>query len=101
MSVPRNHARLFHVTHGTAGPPALKSPATTRGSARHALLRRHRRDRGPRFRPECGKRETLVGAWHKGRAQYEIPRGLDLDRYSTVVIWCRAFSANFARAPLR
>ena len=35
-----------------------------------------------------------------GDQQYEIPRGLNLDRHSTVVIWCRAFSVNFARAPL-
>jgi hypothetical protein len=38
---------------------------------------------------------------NKGDQQYDIPRGLNLDRYSTVVIWCRAFSVNFARAPLR
>jgi hypothetical protein len=38
---------------------------------------------------------------NKGDQQYEIPRRLDLDRYSTVVIWCRAFSVNFARALLR
>jgi hypothetical protein len=38
---------------------------------------------------------------NKGDQQYELPRGLDLDRYTTVVIWCRAFSVNFARAPLR
>jgi hypothetical protein len=37
---------------------------------------------------------------NKGNQQYELPRGLDLERYSTVVIWCRAFSAKFARAPL-
>jgi Electron transfer DM13 len=37
---------------------------------------------------------------NKGNQQYDIPRGLDLDRYSTVVIWCRAFSVSFARAPL-
>jgi hypothetical protein len=37
---------------------------------------------------------------NKGDQQYELPRRLDLDRYSTVVIWCRAFSVNFARAPL-
>jgi hypothetical protein len=35
-----------------------------------------------------------------GNQQYEIPTSLDLDRYSTVVIWCRAFSVLFARAPL-
>jgi Electron transfer DM13 len=37
---------------------------------------------------------------NKGDQQYDIPRGLDIGRYSTVVIWCRAFSVNFARAPL-
>jgi electron transfer DM13 len=37
---------------------------------------------------------------NKGNQQYDIPRGLDLARYTTVVIWCRAFSVNFARAPL-
>jgi hypothetical protein len=38
---------------------------------------------------------------NKGNQQYDLPREIDLDRYSTVVIWCRAFSVNFARAPLR
>jgi hypothetical protein len=38
---------------------------------------------------------------NKGDQQYDLPQGLDLDRYSTVVIWCRAFSVNFARAVLR
>jgi hypothetical protein len=38
---------------------------------------------------------------NKGNQQYELPRDLDVDRYSTAVIWCRAFSVNFARAPLR
>ena len=38
---------------------------------------------------------------NRGNQQYELPRDLDLDRYTTVVIWCRAFSVNFARAPLR
>jgi hypothetical protein len=38
---------------------------------------------------------------NKGNQQYKLPGDLDLDRYTTVVIWCRAFSVNFARAPLR
>jgi hypothetical protein len=37
---------------------------------------------------------------NKGDQQYELPQELDLDRRHTVVIWCRAFSVNFARAPL-
>jgi hypothetical protein len=35
-----------------------------------------------------------------GNQQYELPRDLDVGRHSTVVIWCRAFSVLFARAPL-
>ncbi len=37
---------------------------------------------------------------NKGNQQYELPRRLELDSPHTVVIWCRAFSVNFARAPL-
>jgi hypothetical protein len=37
---------------------------------------------------------------NRGNQQYAIPRGVDLDRYSTVVIWCRAFSVLFTRAPI-
>jgi hypothetical protein len=37
---------------------------------------------------------------NKGDQQYELPRGLGFDRDRTVVIWCRAFSVSFARAPL-
>jgi hypothetical protein len=36
-----------------------------------------------------------------GNQQYRVPTTVDLERYSTVVIWCRAFSVLFARAPLR
>ena len=34
-----------------------------------------------------------------GDQQYEVPRGVDISRYATVVVWCRAFSVLFARAP--
>jgi hypothetical protein len=37
---------------------------------------------------------------NKGNQQYDLPNGIDLERAHTVVIWCRAFSVNFARAPL-
>ena len=37
---------------------------------------------------------------NRGNQQYDLPRKLDLTRDTTVVIWCRAFSVNFARAPL-
>jgi len=37
---------------------------------------------------------------NKGTQQYEIPAGTDTGRYSTVVIWCRAFTISFAKAEL-
>jgi Electron transfer DM13 len=38
---------------------------------------------------------------NKGNQQYTIPADADTRRYSTVVIWCRAFTVLFARAELR
>jgi hypothetical protein len=38
---------------------------------------------------------------NKGDQQYEIPARVDVPREATVVVWCRAFSVLFARAPLR
>lgn len=38
---------------------------------------------------------------NKGNQQYELPKNIDFDRAHTVVIWCRAFSVNFARATLQ
>jgi hypothetical protein len=37
---------------------------------------------------------------NRGDQQYTVPADVDLPRYRTVVIWCRAFSVLFARAPL-
>ncbi len=48
-----------------------------------------------------GLRRSRGAQGEQGNQQYELPRDLDLGRYSTVVIWCRAFSVNFARAPLQ
>lgn len=38
---------------------------------------------------------------NRGNQQYDVPADVDVSRYSTAVIWCRAFSVLFARAPLR
>jgi hypothetical protein len=37
---------------------------------------------------------------NEGDQNYDIPSGLDLNRYRAVTIWCRRFSVNFATAPL-
>jgi hypothetical protein len=36
-----------------------------------------------------------------GDQNYLIPEGVDLDRYSTAVVWCRRFTVGFAAAALR
>ena len=35
-----------------------------------------------------------------GSQNYAIPRGVRLDRYRSVVVWCKRFSVPFAAAPL-
>jgi hypothetical protein len=37
---------------------------------------------------------------NRGDQQYEIPADVDVSQYTTVAIWCRAFSVGFARATL-
>ena len=37
---------------------------------------------------------------NKGNQQYELPDDIDVARFDTVVIWCRAFSVGFAAATL-
>lgn len=36
-----------------------------------------------------------------GNQQYDLSRDIDLRRYSTIVVWCRAFSVAFTSAPLQ
>ena len=50
---------------------------------------------------DLGDFEDLGGLkGNRGNQQYDVPRALDLGRYSTVVVWCRAFSVPFTSAPL-
>ena len=35
-----------------------------------------------------------------GDQNYDVPPGLDLDKYRAVTIWCHRFNVNFATAPL-
>ena len=37
---------------------------------------------------------------NKGDQQYDIPKDVDTRKYRSVLIWCRAFSVGFTRAPL-
>lgn len=35
-----------------------------------------------------------------GNSNYQVPGGVDLERFQTVVIWCRRFSVGFGVAPI-
>jgi hypothetical protein len=48
-----------------------------------------------------GARDLGALKGNKGEQQYSVPAGVDLRKYGAVVIWCRAFSAAFAKADLR
>jgi electron transfer DM13 len=95
---------------------------STSGKARLIRLARSKRVKltitdldtapGPDYRVYLAKgRATLdsVGRYkelgglkgNKGDQQYDVPAGLDLRAYDTVVIWCRAFSVGIGQAPLR
>lgn len=37
---------------------------------------------------------------NRGNQNYDLPSGVDLDRYRAVSIWCRRFRVNFATAAL-
>lgn len=37
---------------------------------------------------------------NQGNQNYEVPTATDLQRYRSVVIWCKRFSTGFAAAPL-
>ena len=98
---------LGHETEGVA--QAIR----VRGGRRVLTLTGFETDNGPDLRvylSAAGASQDSAGeAFHDlgelkgnvGDQQYEIPKGVDLDRFSTVLVWCRAFSVGFGSAPLR
>jgi hypothetical protein len=110
---PRNvllgRGRFEPVAHSASG---TATTIRTAGGDRVLTLTGFEVDNGPDLRvylvagpardeSEVDEFDDLGGLkGNRGNQQYELPRGLDLSRYTTVVIWCRAFSVNFARAPL-
>jgi len=101
-----NFSSLEHSTSGRA------QAIETRSGKRVVTLTGFETDNGPDLRvylstPDAGQSSpgdfkdlgALKG--NVGDQQYEIPRGTDLQRFSKVVIWCRAFSVGFGQASLR
>lgn len=96
------------IEHGSRGNAAI---VRLPGGARRLTLTSFSTSPGPDLRvrlvPGDGSNGAVEGArdlgalkGNKGNQQYVLPAGADLSRYRSVVIWCRAFSAAFARARL-
>jgi hypothetical protein len=96
---------IAHEGRGTAAVVELP------GGRRKLTLTNFETDSGPDLRVyvstgdpaggDLGEFEDLGGLkGNIGNQQYTLPRGLDLARYSTVVVWCRAFSVAFTSAGL-
>ena len=104
---------LFFFSRGPRAPPATATTIRRARGGRVLTLTGFEVDNGPDLRvylvagPARDESEVDdfkdLGALkgNRGNQQYELAGGIELDRYQTVVIWCRAFSVNFARAPLR
>jgi Electron transfer DM13 len=102
--------RFESLAHDTAG---VAQAIEVRGGRRFLTLTRFETDNGPDLRVYLSSAhadqsspgddfEDLGGLkGNVGDQQYEIPRGADLDRLTTVVVWCRAFSVGFGAATLR
>jgi Electron transfer DM13 len=111
---PRRNVELAHgsfspVAHGGSGTAAVVRLArggrvltlTSFSTASGPDLRVYLATGDPADGGELGDFEDLGGLkGNEGDQQYEVPGGLDLDRFSTVVVWCRAFSVPFTSAPL-
>lgn len=96
---------IEHASHGVA------SVVRLRGGGRVLTLTRFSTSPGPDLRVRLvvgrtedggsqGARDLGALKGNKGSQQYRLPAGVDLRRYGAVVIWCRAFSAAFAKADL-
>jgi hypothetical protein len=102
--------RFSSLEHETTG---LAKAIEVRGKRRVLTLTDFETDNGPDLRVYLSAGSVSQGSsgeayrelgklkGNVGDQQYEIPAGLDLGRFKTVLIWCKAFSAGFGLAPLR
>jgi hypothetical protein len=100
--------RFSSIAHQSTGRAAVvKLP----GGARKLTLSEFETDPGPDLRlyvstgdPADGDlggfRDLGALKGNVGNQQYDLSPNVNLQRYSTVVVWCRAFSVAFAAAPL-
>jgi hypothetical protein len=101
--------RFQSLEHGTSG---VAQTIEVRGDRRVLTLTEFKTSAGPDLRvylstadaseSSSGDDHVDLGALkgNAGEQQYDLPRGVNLDRFTTVLIWCRAFSVGFGAAPL-
>jgi Electron transfer DM13 len=103
IEVARGDVRTL--AHDSAGVAALVELAE--GGRRLTLTNFHT-DAGPDLRVYLATDDdagdfvdlgSLKG--NRGNQQYTVPDDVDLKRYDTALVWCRAFSVGFAAADLR
>lgn len=81
--------RVLTLRHFKISPgPRVRVWLVPRGARGDGQVPRDRRDLG-----------ALKGS--KGNQQYDIPRSVDLRKYTSVVFWCVPFTQTLARADLR
>jgi hypothetical protein len=95
------------VAHPTSGRAAIVESAA---GERKLTLTGFETDAGPDLfvylvaggDPEAVDDHRSLGSLkgNKGNQQYTIPAAVDISKYETVVIWCRAFSVAFGAATL-
>jgi hypothetical protein len=93
------------LAHPAKGKAAVVEVA---GGERMLTLTEFETDPGPDLRVYLATDEDAsdfedLGALkgNKGDQQYEIPEDVDIERYSVVLVWCRAFTVGFGKAPLQ
>jgi Electron transfer DM13 len=108
VGAPLAQGSFQSIEHGSRGRATVLRLA---GGERKLTLTRFSTSPGPDLRvrlvlgttengASSGARDLGALKGNKGNQQYTLPRDLDLGRYRAVVIWCRAFSAAFAKADL-
>jgi hypothetical protein len=100
--------RFSSIAHGSRGKAAVVELPS---GARKLTLSDFETDPGPDLRlyvstgdpadGDLGRFRDLGTLKGKvGDQQYDLSRDVTIERYSTVVVWCRAFSVAFTSAPL-
>jgi Electron transfer DM13 len=103
----------FHaVAHGTEGTATiyqlpdgkktlrLTNFETSNGPAVHVYLVAANDARDSATVKQAGFVDLGSIKGNKGDQNYDVPAGVDLNKYRAVTIWCARFGVNFATAPL-